>query len=806
MKFVAFKTVGIVALFAVASVFGQSGDFTVSGKVVDGSGAAVPMATITYTSVAQRLSFDFSRADGTFGNPTSISPRSKNPRITMLSSGPVTLELFNMAGKKINTTFRKNIDKGTYTIEPGSANLSEAMYVVKITAGKSVTFQKLINTGNIIRNSTGNSPSLSNDGMVLTKELAAVDTIRVGKTGYTPTKVPITTYTDNVGNVTIAALNIETEVTNMFNSMSQAEKIGQVIMPINTAVTNAQAASQLVGSIFGGGGAFATYTPTSLATWCAGYQTAMQGTTHKIPLMISYDGVHGMDVLPGGTILPHNMGLGAIQDSTIIQKAFRVAALEIRATGANWTFGPCIAVIRDDRWGRAYEGFAETPELTSKMARYSVLGLQTTDLSLPWAIAATVKHFAGDGGTTNGVNPGVTSGTDAAARLIHLPGYTAAIQAGTACVMPSLSAWPNASGSGSTAMHCNASLLTDWLKTQQGFSGFVVGDWQGHDACDGSTPIPSINFGLDVPMVNGDATNATTVAVINAITAGYGTRVDDACKRVLRVKYRMNLFNQYANDSRLISLVGSAAHRDVARAAVRNSLVLLKNANTALPIAKTARVAIWGTGADNIGIQCGAWTCSDPAAGALATWQGTTNAHYLPGCTIKQGFDTLHTSPGSVTYSANGDASATALANIDVVIAVLSENPYAETSFGAISLTSSVALTGYPSSVNGAQYTTPSNATVITNIAAAKALNKKVIVVLMAGRPLDISPVINNCDAFVWACLPGTEGKGIAEVLYNDQGYHFAGKLPVSWPGSATNYTPVTSGALYAVGTGITPY
>jgi len=765
---------GLVALFAIGMAFGQSGDFQTSGKVVNASGQAIADATITYENVAKRLSFDFSRADGTFGSPTSaIRPIGQNTnRITFPEAGPVSIDVFNMSGKKISSLSYENLDKGTYSMDAALTKLAKAMYMVKITAGNSVTYQKFLNTGACVRAAADNSSLASSPEFGLTKTLATVDTVRVGKTGYAPVKVPISTYGDNVGTVTLAVIDIESKVNAMFAALTQEGSVpNQCAMPVNSAINSGSAASNKIGSVFGGGGAFVGYTPSSCADWCDQMQNSMHGTTNKVPLMISYDGVHGMDVMLGGTILPHNMGLGAIQDSTIVEKAFRVAGLEIRGTGANWTFGPCIACVRDDRWGRMYEGFAETPELTSKMIRWALHGEQTTDLSHPWVIASTVKHFAGDGGTINGVNPGQTSGTDAEARALHLPGYTSAIQNGAACIMPSFSQWTNG-----THMHCYSALLTDWLKTQQGFTGFVVGDWEAHSACaqNGDNGVSeSMAAGLDVPM---SPSGGTVVALIPN-----NARTQDACKRVLRVKYKMNLFNQYITDRSITSQVGSALHRDAVRAAVRASLVLLKNANTALPIPKTANVAVWGTGADNIGIQCGGWTASGGDA-----WQGSTNAHTLAGTTILQGVQSLCT--GTVTSSADGSNSG----NATYVIAVLSENPYAEKSFPNISLTQDMGSS--------------TNQSVMNSIATAHAAGKKVIGVLMAGRPLDISPFINNVDAFVWASLPGTEGLGVAQVFFNDQGYHFEGKLPVSFPSSGTNYEPATGGARYTAGTGINPY
>jgi beta-glucosidase len=342
--------------------------------------------------------------------------------------------------------------------------------------------------------------------------------------------------------------------------------------------------------------------------------------------------------------------------------------------------------------------------------------------------------------------------------------------------MPSFSQWTDG-----TYMHCNSALLTTWLKTQQGFDGFVVGDWEAHSACGGISQ--SMAAGLDMPMA------PSLGAGVNA-SIPFNARTQAACKSVLRIKYRMNLFNQYNTDSRITSLVGSTEHRDAVGAAVRASLVLLKNSNSALPIPKTASVAVWGQGGNDVGIQCGGWTVS---------WQGSTGTP-TPGTTIYQGVQSLCT--GGTTYSSDGSNSG----NASYIIAVLSENPYAETSFSSISLTSAVGATGTTSPPLGTDYATSTNASVINNIATAHAAGKKVIAVLMAGRPLDITGIISNCDAFVWASLPGTEGLGVAQVFFNDQGYHFSGKLPVSFPGSSTNYEPANGGALYAAGTGINPF
>ena len=425
----------------------------------------------------------------------------------------------------------------------------------------------------------------------------------------------------------------------------------------------------------------------------------------------------------------------------------------MRGSGCNWGYGPCIAVIRDDRWGRAYEGFCETPDRTMIMARHAVLGLQTSDLSNPMAYPACCKHFAGDGNTVNGVNQGTTVGPDSTARAINLPGYASAVAAGTATIMPSFSSWCD-----NTPMHQNKILMTGWLKSSAGgqpagsppapnFQGFIVGDYEA------GWPLPTcMEAGLDVPMALSTAIISTNAPdnFMNMYPT-HAARLDDACKRVLRVKCWMNLFDQknYITDRRLTALIGCAAHRDVARACVRASQVLLKNANNVLPMPKTANLAIWGNAGDNVGIQCGGWTVS---------WQGQDGN--IPGAT------SIRTGCNAVDNTVSYVASPTGAGTSDYVLAVLSEEPYAETSFGAIALTGDKA--------------SGSNQNVINQIAAAHTAGKKVIGMLIAGRVLDITSIIDNCDAFIWSGLPGSEGEGVADVLFGD--YKFTGKLPVTWP------------------------
>jgi beta-glucosidase len=783
-RFVSMRSAKIIytvaaALMACTTVFGQSGDFQTKGQVMSGN-QPVAMATVTYTNVAMRLSWDFSLSDGTFGGATvsAKNPLPQDATVSLPSEGVVTIDIYGMNGELAGTVNGK-LDKGTYTLRPLAAKLAQSMYLLRIRAGNTVTYQKMLNAG---FNNAGYTISLSSkkEPLVMAKKLAAIDSIRVGKTGYTPVVVPIAAYTDNVGIVTLTPVDIEGEVNTEFAKLTQLQKYGQLCMPPFTSVGTAATASNFCGSIFGGGGCFnGGNSPSSCADLFDGYQTAAMGNSLKIPLLMSYDAVHGASAVPQVTFFPHNLAMGAIQDTLLLQKAFRVCALEVRGSGANWGFGPCIAVIRDDRWGRSYEGFCETPERTQIMARHAVLGCQLTDMSNPMSYLATCKHFAGDGNTVNGVNQGETVGPDATARAINLPGYASAVAAGVGCIMPSFSSWCDG-----TPMHQNKTLITGWLKStaagNPGFQGFVVGDWEA------GWPLPTcMDAGLDVPMAPGtnigiiatnDPTNNNNFTKLDALGGTYPARIDDAVKRVLRVKYWMNLFDpkNYMTDRRLTALVGCAAHRDVARACVRAECVLLKNAGPVIPIPKTANVAILGQAGNDVGIQCGGWTVS---------WQGQQGA--IPGgggTTILQGVQSLCT--GTVTTSGTSD----------YTIVVLSENPYAETSFP------NVAITG-----NDA---TGTNATVITQAAAAHAAGKKVIGILIAGRALDISGILPSCDAFIWACLPGSEGGlGIAQLLFKDQGYAFSGKLQVTWPNNSTN-EPINAGdgqtGLFAYGYGLT--
>jgi beta-glucosidase len=726
--------------WSMALCAGGTGDFSVSGKVITAGGQAIANATVTYTSLAKRLSWDYSDANGVFG-PSGmdvVPPASHEVKINIASAGPVTVDIYDMVGKKAASAYSGVLHRGAYVLTPNASRLSQGLYFLKITAANGVSCHSFVNIGK-----TRCSAALySNAPLVLAKRLAAVDTIRVGKTGFAPVKIPIDSYTANVGNVLLSPIEIENQMSTLFSSLGQAEKVGQLIQvdcPDPAAVTNS-----LLGTFFGGGtdgpGGGAGQ-PSEWATFSNERQNATLITAKKIPLLIGFDVVHGFAKCKGATVMPHNIGLGCTFDPKIVQKCHRVGAMEARGCGVNFVFGPCIAVPRDDRWGRVYEGFSESPDLTKEMATTAVMGFQTSDLSHPYAVAACTKHFAGDGGTVGGQDRGNAQGDEATLRSIHLPGYTAAIKAGTASVMASFSSWNG------IRMHENKALLTDWLKTDQGFDGFINGDWSG-DITGTQGTASCIIAGLDVPMrgegVSGISALQNTFNTL--YTNGNSARVDDAVKRLLRIKYRMGLLSSTVTvNPALTALVGCQAHRDIAREAVRKSLVLLKTTPGALPLSATAKVTLVGQHAQDIGLQCGGWTLG---------WQGAAG-NAMPGTTIRQGFEAIG-GAGNISFSNDGNQ-----ITGDVAVVCIGEQPYAEW-------------------VGDKQDLSIPGASCVTN---AKNTGKKVICVLITGRPMDISAIIDKCDAVVAAWLPGTEGGGIAEVLYGN--YDFTGKLSISWPKSS---------------------
>ena len=551
-------------------------------------------------------------------------------------------------------------------------------------------------------------------------------------------------------------LPVDTRVRDLLSRMTLDEKIGQMAQADSGAVANAaDVQTYALGAMLSGGNSKPPENnPAAWLKMVNEYQSWALKTRLKIPLLYGIDAVHGHNDVVGTVIFPHNIGLGATRDAALVEQAERVTALEMAGTGIRWSFAPCIAVAQDERWGRTYESFGQSPELVSEMAAAAVKGFQGKQLSdRPDSILACAKHFIGDGGTQYGTDEGDTVCDEATLRKLYLPPYRAAIRAGVESIMVSYSSWNG------KKMHANKYLLTGVLKQELGFKGFLVSDDAGIDQIspDYKEAVASaINAGLDMAMIpRGPGHSNNYVEFIKDLKELVAegkvaqTRINDAVSRILRVKFEMGLFEHpYPGDPALAAAIGSPAHRQVARQCVRESLVLLKNERHTLPLSKKVKhLVVVGEAADDLGIQCGGWTVD---------WQGRTGEATTGGTTILAAIRRAVSPETQVTYSPD----ASGITNADGVIAVVGELPYAEWQGNAASLDldlGDVAL-----------------------VEKAKTSGAPVTTILLSGRPLIPGSALDNSDAFVAAWLPGTEGQGVADVLFGD--YKPTGKLPREWP------------------------
>jgi len=569
---------------------------------------------------------------------------------------------------------------------------------------------------------------------------------------------------------------IEKRIDGLLKRMTVEEKVGQVIQPEWKSISPAEVAQYHIGSIENGGGAVPGGNKhSSVQDWVnliePYYDASVDPARNRIiiPLIWASDAVHGHNNVYGATLFPHNIGLGAAHDRDLIRRIGEVTAAEMRSTGMDWSFAPTIAVARDDRWGRTYESYSEDPKIVAQYAAAIVTGLEgsgSTFLDKDHVIS-TAKHFLGDGSTDGGRDQGDSLVSEADLIRLHAAGYTQAIDAGTQSIMASYNSWHG------VKMHANKVLMTDVLKGQMGFDGFVIGDWNAHGQIPGCTKADcaqAFNAGIDIFNAPQDwkALYANLVREVNDGTIPKA-RLDDAVRRILRVKMRMGVFDEPAPDKRPDTYlpIGTPGHRAVARQAVRESLVLLKN-DGVLPIKPNATVLIAGDGADNIAMQSGGWTLS---------WQGADNGpNDFPGATsIYQGLKAeIDAAGGRALFSPDG----TSAQKADVAIVVFGETPYAEFNGDQ----SDVALHH-------------DNAESLELIKKLKAQGIPVVAVMLSGRPLYINPQINAADAFVEAWLPGSEGEGVADVLTGK--YDFTAKLSFSWP-KRPDQTPLNVGdAMY---------
>jgi len=552
----------------------------------------------------------------------------------------------------------------------------------------------------------------------------------------------------------------------MLARMTLEEKAGQMMQVDSSAPGAARDVAALgLGSVLSGGGSNpeAGNSPEAWANYASTFKNEALRTRLRIPLLYGIDAVHGHNNVAGAVIFPQNIGLGATRNPALVERAARVTAEEMAATGIFWDFAPCVAVTRDERWGRTYESFGESSELVAEMGAACVRGLQGERLSAPTSVLACAKHFAADGGTWRGKDQGNARITEAELRRIHFPGYEAAIQAGVGSIMVSYSSWNG------VKMHGNRHLLTDVLKGELGFRGFLVSDWAAIDQLPGnyrSDIREAINAGLDMIMLPsglGKKNNYRDFQKYLLALVRSGeipmSRINDAVRRILTVKYAMALGKRPDTPSKeALSRVGSANHRAVARQCVRESLVLLKNTG-ALPLRKTGgKILVAGRAANDLSRQCGGWTID---------WQGTQADQIRGGTTILDG---IRNAAGNraVDYSPVGKRLPK---DAEVAVVVIGESPYAE--------------------FFGDQSNLRLNRVERITIERCRKAGLPVVLVIVSGRPLIMTKELAECSAAVAAWLPGTEGAGVSDVLFGD--YAPVGKLPISWPRSMRQI-PVNAG------------
>jgi len=563
---------------------------------------------------------------------------------------------------------------------------------------------------------------------------------------------------------------MEQRIAGIVAGMTLEQKVGQITQPEIRYITPDEVRQYYIGSILNGGGSWPGMDKgASVEDWAAlssRYYVASMSTDMavQIPVIWGTDAVHGHNNVAGATVFPHNIGLGAANDPDLIVRIGRATARQVRATGITWAFAPTLAVSENRRWGRTYESYSSDPALVARYADAMVRGLQG-DLDGEGDVVATAKHFMGDGGTFDGIDQGETRATRQEMIMRHGAGYYAALDAGVQTVMVSYNSWNDVqAGEDHGKMHGNRELLTDVLRGRLGFDGLVVSDWNGIDQLPGCTKdhcAAAINAGIDMIMVPEDwkAFIANTVSDVETGRISMA-RLDEAVTRILRVKLRSGLFDTAPSASVYNGRADAVLASALGREAVRKSMVLLKNDDGTLPLARDHRVLVVGSSADSLSNQTGGWTL---------TWLGTenTNADFHGGTTLL-GALRQALGPDNVVYSVDGagvDVSA-----FDAVIAVLGETPYAEYS-GDVRPPAPVQHSlNYPAD--------------LAVLRAVSGRGVPVVTVLFSGRPAYANDLINLSDAFVAAFLPGTEGGGLADVLLRD-GFDFTGHLSFVWPGSA---------------------
>lgn len=581
---------------------------------------------------------------------------------------------------------------------------------------------------------------------------------------------------------------IEAQIDDILPKLSLEQKVGQVIQADNSAISPEDVKKYRLGSVLSGGNSAPGPLPYADAeTWVtmadAFYEASVdtEGVEIAIPLILGIDAVHGHANLEGAIVFPHNIGLGAANNPDLIEEIARITAHELTVSGHDWTFAPTLAVPQDLRWGRSYEGFSEDPSIVNAYASRVVEGLQgrfaTEDFMGEGTVISSAKHFLADGATENGVDQGDAKITEQELSDVHAAGYYSAIPAGVQTVMASFNSWNG------RKLHGDKELLTDVLKGKMGFNGFVVGDWNGHGQVPGCTNTDcaqSFNAGVDMFMAPDSwrGLYESTLAQVQDGTISM-ERLDDAVRRILRVKIASGLFEKGLPSQRKNagdeSQLGLPEHRAIARQAVRESMVLLKNNGQLLPLDAASTVLVVGDGANSISKASGGWTLS---------WQGTghSNDEFPNGESILNGIqEVVEKAGGKVIFSAEGEQGIAA----DVVIAVYGEDPYAE-------------FQGDRSNLDFEP-----NGFDVETLASYQEQGIPVVSVFLSGRPLWTNPEINVSDAFVAAWLPGSEGGGVSDLLFQtNPSYDFTGTLSFSWPSSAV--VSDEHEALFELGYGLT--
>ncbi len=573
--------------------------------------------------------------------------------------------------------------------------------------------------------------------------------------------------------------SFDAQVKPLLAQMTLDEKIGQMTQPEQNEIKDlSEIETYGFGSILSGGSSDPKE-GNSVEAWTDLYDRLQQHTQKsrlRIPLLYGIDAVHGHNNVLNAVIFPHHIGLGCTRNAALVEKVERITAEEVRATGIQWAFAPCVTVPQDIRWGRTYEGFSEDPQLVRELGEAAVRGFQGPDLASPLSVLACAKHFIGDGGTfwgtgqrKRGLDQGDTRVDEATLRRIHLQGYISAVRAGVGSIMPSYSSWNGVRVSGSKQ------LLTGLLKEELGFQGFLISDYNAVDQLDPDFKKAvgiSINAGMDMVM-EPTRYKLYMSSLKELVEAGIvpTSRIDDAVTRILRVKFAMGLMDPKRSqlaDRRLHKNFGSAEHRAVARDAVRQSLVLLKNEGRTLPLTKTAvRIHVAGKGADDIGIQSGGWTID---------WQGKVGDITPGGTTILAAIRKSAGAKTKVTFAADGSGAEGAT----VGVVVVGERPYAE--------------------FHGDRADLSLSAEDVAVVAKMKGAGIPVVVVLISGRPMIVNDVLDKTDAFIAAWLPGTEGDGVADVLFGS--HKPSGKLSFTWPRS-NDQLPSHTNPLFAYGFGL---